>query len=125
MKTFAVAAAGALAFVPAAEAKKFRISLTVEPAHVWAKRPARVIVRTSIVLPAAHELPFNVVGPWHPRHGNAFFEPRLRRTGPKTFTARVRFPYGGRWRLIVPNWIPTGSASPPPVDHALRVQPGP
>jgi hypothetical protein len=125
MKTLLGLGALALAFVPAADAKKFRVSLTVQPAHVWVKQPARVIVRTSIVLPASHVLPLNVVGPWHPRHGNAFFEPRLRRTGPKTFTASVRFPYGGRWRLIVPNWIATGSASPPPGSHELRVQPSP
>lgn len=114
----------ALAVTPAAEAK-FRMSLTVEPTPVWAKQPARVIVRTDVVLPREHRLPLNVVGPWHPRYGNLFFEPRLRRIGPKAFAATVRFPRGGRWRLIVPNWGPNGSASPPPIDQAVKVRPAP
>jgi hypothetical protein len=124
MKKLALMAVLALAAAPTAEAK-FRMSLSVEPTPVWAKRPVRVIVRTDVVLPRAHVLPLNVVGQWHPRYGNAFFEPRLRRIGPKAFAATVRFPRGGRWRLIVPNWGPNGSASPPPVDHALNVRPSP
>lgn len=114
----------ALAVTPPAEAK-FRMSLTVEPTPVWAKHPARVIVRTDVVLPREHRLPLNVVGPWHPRYGNLFFEPRLRRIGPKAFAATVRFPRGGRWRLIVPNWGPNGSALPPPIDQAVKVRPAP
>jgi hypothetical protein len=124
MKKLALVAVLALAVAPAAEAK-FRISLTVKPAQVWAKQPARVIVRTDVVLPREHILPLNVVGPWHPKYGNAFLEPRLRRIGPKAFAATVRFPHGGRWRLIVPNWGPNGSASPPPVDRAVNVRPAP
>jgi hypothetical protein len=122
MKKLAVVGLLALAVAPAAEAK-FRISLTVKPAQLWAKQPARVIVRTDIVLPRKHVLPLNVVGPWHPRNGNEFFEPRLRRIGPKAFAATVRFPHGGRWRLIVPNWGPNGSAYPPPVSRIVKVQP--
>jgi hypothetical protein len=124
VKKLVLVVALALAGAPAAEAK-FRITLTVKPVQVWAKQPARVIVRTDVVLPRRHVLPLNVVGPWHPRYGNAFFEPRLRRVGPKTFAATVRFPRGGRWRLIVPNWGPNGSASPPPVDRVVKVQPSP
>ena len=116
--------AAALLGAPSAEAK-FRITLEVEPAQVWAKKPARVVMRTSVVLPAGWRLPLNVVGAWHPKYGNAFFEPRLRRVGPKLFAATVRFPRGGLWRLIVPNWGPNGSASPPPVDRAVRVRPSP
>jgi hypothetical protein len=119
-----LALAAGLVSAPSAEAK-FSISLAVEPEPVWAKQPVRVIVRTDIVLPRKHVLPLNVVGPWHPRYGNAFFAPRLRRVGPKTFAATVRFPRGGRWRLIVPNWGPNGSASPPPADRTVRVRPGP
>lgn len=124
MKKLALMAALALATAPAAEAK-FSITLTVKPKHVWAKQPARVIVRTGIVLPRDHGLRLDVVGAWHPTYGNAFFEARLHRIGPKTFRAIVRFPRGGRWRLIVPNWGAPGSASPPPVDHAVRVRPSP
>ena len=108
----------------AAEAK-FRISLTVEPAQLWAKRPARVIVRTGIVLPKDHGLQLHVVGPGRAGYDTAIFYFRLRRVGPKAFRATVRFPRGGRWRLIVPNWIAEGSAFPPPVDRTVRVQPSP
>jgi hypothetical protein len=114
MKLLAVAAALVLLAAPAAEAK-FAISFTVKPAHVWAKKPARVIVRTGVVLPRQRGLRLGVVGSWHPRHGNAFFEARLRRTGPKTYEATVRFPYGGVWSLVIPNWG----------GHALRVRPAP
>jgi hypothetical protein len=124
MRKVVVVAVLVLAAAPTAEAK-FSISLTVKPAQVWAKQPARVIVRTDIVLPRDHVLPLNVVGPSHPRYGNVFFEPRLRRIGPKAFAATVRFPRGGRWRIIVPNWGPNGSASPPPVDRAVKVRPAP
>jgi hypothetical protein len=122
MKRLTLVAVLALVAAPAGEAK-FSISLSVKPAQVWAKDPARVIVRTGVVLPRQHGLRLNVVGPWHPRHGTAFFEPRLRRVGPRTLTATVRFPHGGRWRLIVPNWGAPGSASPPPVDKAVNVRP--
>jgi hypothetical protein len=124
MKKVALMAILPLVLAPAAEAK-FRMTLTVKPAQVWAKQPARVIVRTDIVLPREHVLPLNVVGPWHPRYGTVFFEPRLRRIGAKAFAATVRFPRGGRWRLIIPNWGPNGSASPPPVDRAVNVRPSP
>jgi hypothetical protein len=103
MKKLALVAALALLAAPAAEAK-FSISFTVKPAPVWAKQPARVIVRTGVALPRQNGLRLSVVGPWHARYGNAFFEAPLRRTGPKTYQATVRFPRGGVWKLIVPNW---------------------
>jgi hypothetical protein len=124
MKKLALVPLLALAVAPTAEAK-FTISLTVRPVPVWAKQPARVIVRTGIELPKDHGLRLNVVGPWHAKRGNIFLEPRLRRIGPKAFVATVRFPRGGRWRLIVPNWGAPGSAYPPPVDRTVRVQPLP
>jgi hypothetical protein len=120
---FLVAALALLGAQPAQA--KFGISLTVQPAQVWARQPAKVIVRTGIVLPRQHGLELDVVGPWHAKYGTSFFEPRLRRIGSKTYVATVRFPRGGRWRLIVPNWGAPGSASPPPVDRAIRVQPAP
>jgi hypothetical protein len=121
MRKLVVVVALALAAAPAAEAK-FSMSLTVKPAQPWVKRPVQVIVRTGAVLRHNHGLRLNVVGPWHETHGNIFFEPRLRRIGPRTFVATVRFPHGGRWRLIVPNWGAPGSASPPPVDRTVKVQ---
>ena len=119
----AVALAALLAALPASA--KFRITLRVEPAHVWVKQPARVLIRTGIVLPRAHGLRLDVVGPGPVAGSTGYFEGRLRRTGPRTYAATVRFPRGGRWRLIVPNWGAPGSAYPPPVDHPLTVQPGP
>jgi hypothetical protein len=104
----------ALTAAPAAHTK-ISISFTVKPAPVWAKQPARVLIRTGVVLPREHGLRLGVVGAWHARYGNAFFEPRLRRTGPKTYEAVVRFPRGGVWSFIVPNWG----------GHTLRVQPAP
>lgn len=120
---FLAVAAGLLTATPA-EAK-FSISLTVEPKHVWAKQPARVTVRTGIVLPRKHGLRLQVVGPGKPGSGVTSFEVRLRRIGPRAFKATVRFPRGGRWRLIVPNWGAPGSAHPPPVDRTMKVQPIP
>jgi hypothetical protein len=119
-----VLAAAVLGGAGAAPAQaKFRITLRVEPTPVWAKQPTRVLVRTGIVLPRKHGLRLNVVGPYYASTGNPFFEPRLQRTGPKTYTATFRFPRGGTWRLIVPNWGAPGSASPPPVDRKVRVRP--
>ena len=121
-----LAGVAGVALLSAAPAEaKFRITLTVEPAHVWAKQPARILIHTSRVLARKHGLRLNVVGPYYASTGNPYFEPRLRRTGPKTYTATVRFPRGGLWRLIVPNWGAPGSASPPPVDRRVRVQPSP
>ena len=127
MKTLAVLAlvAAALVCTQPAAAKKFRITITVEPAHIWAKQPTRILVHTSRVLARNHDLRLDVVGPYYADTGNPYLEPRLRRTGPKTYTATVRFPRAGNWRLIVPNWIASGSASPPPADRTVRVRPGP
>jgi len=124
MKRLGVLAAVAVVLAPHAEAK-FSISLTVRPAQVWAKQPARVIVRTGITLPQDHGLRLHVVGPGRVRNDTAVVYYRLRRIGPKAFAASVRFPRGGRWRLIVPNWSAQGSAYPPPVDRTVRVQPSP
>jgi hypothetical protein len=121
--TVFVALAAGLLVAPAAEAK-FSISLAVTPTPL-AKQPARVTVRTGIVLPQEHGLRLQAVGPGLVRYETTFFDVRLRRTGPTTYKATVRFPRGGRWRLIVPNWGAPGSAFPPPVDRALRVRPSP
>jgi hypothetical protein len=115
MKLTALAlVAAALVAVPSSEAKS-RMSITVRPAPVWAKQPARVVLHTEAVLPRKHGLQLGVVGAWHARYGNVFFEPLLRRTGPKTYSATVRFPRGGVWSLVVPNWG----------GRVLRVRPAP
>jgi hypothetical protein len=124
MKLVALVTGLLLVAAPAAEAK-FSISLTVEPAQPWVKQPARVIVRTAITLPKNHGLQLHVVGPGPARYDTAVFYFRLRRIGPRAFGATVRFPRGGRWRLIVPNWNVQGSTSPPPAERTLRVRPGP
>lgn len=118
------AAAAALLSAPSAGAK-FSISLTIEPAQPWVKQPARVIARTGITLPKNHGLQLHVVGPGPARYDTAVFYFRLRRIGPKAFGATVRFPRGGRWRLIVPNWNEHGSTSPPPAERTVRVRPAP
>jgi hypothetical protein len=124
MNKLALVAALALAVAPAAEAK-FSISLSVEPAQPWVKQPARVIARTEVTLPGDHGLRLHVVGPGRARYDTAVLYFRLRRIGPRTFGATVRFPRGGRWRLIVPNWNDQGSTSPPPAERRVRVQPSP
>jgi hypothetical protein len=122
MKLVALVTGLLLVAAPAADAK-FRISLTVEPAQLWAKRPARVIVRTGTVLRPDHGLQLHVVGPGPARYDTAVFYFSLRRIGPRAFGATVRFPRGGRWRLIVPNWNAEGSTSPPPAERTVRVRP--
>jgi hypothetical protein len=120
--TLAVLAAAALVVTSGVEAK-FDISLTVEPSRPIAGDPTRVIMRTEVVLPRKHGMRLNAVGPWRDELGQAFFEPRLVRIGPRAFRAKIRFPYAGRWRLIVPNWGAPGSAYPAPVDRVVRVRP--
>jgi hypothetical protein len=114
-RTFLLLAVAAALIGASSGEAKFSISFTVKPVQVWAKQPARVIVRTGVVLPRQHGLRLSAVGSWHARYGNAFFEARLRRTGPKTYEATVRFPRGGVWTMVIPNWG----------GHALRVQPAP
>jgi hypothetical protein len=122
MNKLALVAALALAVAPAAEAK-FTISLSVEPTQPWVKRPARVIARTGVTLSKEHGLQLHVVGPGRVRYETAVFYFRLRRIGPRAFGATVRFPRGGRWRVIVPNWNAEGSTSPPPAERTVRVRP--
>jgi hypothetical protein len=124
MNKLALMAALALAVAPAAEAK-FSISLSVEPAQPWVKQPARVIARTGVTLPRDHGLRLHVVGPGRARYETAVSYFRFRRIGPRAFGATVRFPRGGWWRLIVPNWNDQGSTSPPPAERRVRVQPSP
>jgi hypothetical protein len=119
--TLAALAAATLLLTPAAEAK-FDISLTVEPFRPIAGDPTHVTMRTEVVLPRKHGMRLNAVGPWRDELGQAFFEVRLVRIGPRAYRARIRFPYAGRWRLIVPNWGAPGSAWPAPVDKSVRVR---
>jgi hypothetical protein len=118
----ALTAVVAGAAATSAEAK-FGMTLTVQPNPLWAKQPATVVVRTGIVLARDHGLDLHVVGQGRTRGETRIFYPRLRRTGPKEFTAIVRFPRGGTWRLIVPNWNDQGSTSPPPVARKVTVRP--
>jgi hypothetical protein len=120
--TLVTVSAIALVSVPSAGAK-FSISLTVEPARPWVKQAARVIARTGITLPNDHGLQLHVVGPGRVRYETAVFYFRLRRIGPRAFGATVRFPRGGWWRLIVPNWNEHGSTSPPSAERRVRVRP--
>jgi hypothetical protein len=112
-----VVAAVAVLLIPLAEAK-FRISVTIEPARPIAVSPARVIMRTEIALAREHGIRMHAVGPWRRGSGQAFFEVRLVRIGPRTLRGSVRFPYPGRWHLNVP-----ASGASPPVDRWVRVRP--
>lgn len=107
----------------AAVEAKFSISLGHQPTRPVAGQPLRMVIRTSIVLPRKHGLRLAAVGPWRDAFGQTFFDVQLVRAGPHTFTATIRFPYAGRWRLIVPNWGGTGSAAPAPLDRYVRVRP--
>jgi hypothetical protein len=122
--TLVTVSAAALVSVPSAGAK-FSISLTVDPARPRVKQPARVIARTGITLPKEHGLQLHVVGLGRDRYDTAVFYFRLRRIGPRAFGATVRFPRGGRWRLIVPNWNAQGSTYPPPVERRVKVRAAP
>jgi hypothetical protein len=110
-------AALTLSLTSSAEAK-FKISLVVEPAHPVAGQPVRMIIRTGIVLPREHEMRLHVVGPWRERFGQAFFDVRLVRTGPRAFRTNFRFRYAGRWSLFVPS--PSAS---PPIGQLVSVRP--
>jgi hypothetical protein len=103
--------------MPSAEAK-FRMTVTIEPARPMAGSLARVIVRTDIPLARQHGIRLSAVGPWRKSLGQAFFEIRLVRTGPRTLRGSVRFPYPGRWHLDVP---PSGAS--PPFDRWVRIRP--
>lgn len=107
----------------AAAGAKFSISLAHQPTRPVAGQPVRMVIRTSIVLPRKHGLRLTAVGPWRDAFGQTFFDVRLVRAGPHAFKATIRFPYAGRWRLIVPNWGGTGSAAPAPLDRYVRVLP--
>ena len=122
LTTLAAVVAAALVLTPVAEAK-FSISLTVDPYSPVAGNQVRVTMRTGIVLPKKHGMRLNAVGLWRKELGQGFFDARLIRIGPRAFRAVVRFPYAGRWRLIVPNWGAPGSAYPPPVDRPVKVRP--
>lgn len=112
-----VVAAIAALLVPMADAK-FRISTTIQPARPVAGSPSRLIMRTEIDLAKEHGIRLYAVGPWRRSSGQATFEVRLVRAGPRMVAAAIRFPYAGRWHLSVP-----ASAASGPVDLWVRVRP--
>jgi hypothetical protein len=85
---------------PAADAK-LNVSIALEPAQPVAQRPVRVRTRTEIVLPRSERLSLIGVGPWRTQSGQGVLDVELGRIGPRTFSARLRIPYPGRWRLQV------------------------
>jgi hypothetical protein len=103
----AVVAAVALLFAPSAEAK-FRMTLTLEPGRPVARATARLTLRTDVALARPHGIRLFAVGPWRAQSGQGSFEVKLRRAGPRTLEANVRFPYPGRWHLDVP---PSGATA--------------
>ena len=111
-----VAVAAAALFLTSSAEAKFSLSVAVEPARPVAGQLARTTIRTGIVLPSEHGLQLHAVGPWRARFGQAFFDVRLVRIGPRAFRAKVRFPYAGRWRLVV-------AGTSPLVAWPVRVRP--
>jgi hypothetical protein len=106
----------AVSLASSAEAK-FPITLAVEPARPVAGQQARMIIRTGIVLPRKHGIEVHAVGPWREGLGQGFFDVRLVRVGPRTLRANVRFPYAGRWSLVV------ASGAPPTAGRLVNVRP--
>ena len=117
----AVLAAVAALVTPAAEAK-FKVSLAFEPAQPITRHPVRATLRTEIVLREGQEMRLVAVGPWRRLSGQAVVYARLVRIGPRAFTARLRFPYAGLWRLEVVT--APGSDSLPPNEWRLRIRAG-
>jgi hypothetical protein len=107
----------AVLLIPSAEAK-LRMSVTIDPARPVAGSPARVIMRTDVPLAKEHRIRLHAVGPWRKNIGQAFFEVRLVRIGPRTLRGSVRFPYPGRWHLNVP-----AARASPPLDRWVGVRP--
>jgi hypothetical protein len=50
------------------------------------------------------------------------FLAHLRRSSATSWQATVKFPRGGRWQLIVPNWCAPGYASPLPAVRVVTVR---
>ena len=47
----------------------------------------------------------------------------MRRAGPSTWWAKVRFARAGSWRLVIPNWSLQGYATPLPLVKTIHVTP--
>jgi hypothetical protein len=114
----AVVAAVASVETPVVEAK-FTVSLAVQPAQPTVRQAVRMTLRTEIVLPRKQEMSLVAIGPWRKQSGQGVLYARLVRTGPRAFTARLRFPYAGRWRIELVTR--PGSASLPPFSRAVTV----
>ena len=117
----AVVAAVAALVTPAAEAK-FEVSLVFAPAQPVVREPVRATLRTEIVLRKGQEMRLVAVGPWRRQSGQAVVYARLVRIGPRAFTARLRFPNAGLWRLEVVT--SPGADSLPPNEWRLKVRAG-
>jgi hypothetical protein len=134
-RVFIVSVAVVLATGPGAWAK-FRITLSYAPSKPAIGQAVRVVVRAAgpqdkdcrmrlaAVAPAAGVYDVlaaenQLVSTSARRLG--FFVP-LARAGPATWRAVVRFPRGGRWRLVVPNWCAPGYALPPPIVRPITVR---
>jgi hypothetical protein len=98
----AVAVVSALTalLIPAAEAK-VGASLAFAPAPPVARSVVRATMRTDTVLSMTEGMTLTAVGPWRNEAGQAVRIVRLLRSGPRSYTASVRFPYAGRWRVQV------------------------
>jgi hypothetical protein len=124
----ALGAIGVIALVVCAPAlAKFRISISASDATPSASQRVTLLVRTERALQS--NLRLIAVAPGQPvfrvvatitgdtsrpdpnvgRHG---FEIRLTRIAPNRWRGTARFASPGRWRVVVPNWGPTGVVLP-------------
>jgi hypothetical protein len=123
--------------VPCAGAK-FRMWLSLSAEIPPVDQPVELTLETGANLPADHRLRLVAVAPGVEMYAairsalrapetpsELGFHAWLRRTGPMTWGATVRFPKPGRWLLVIPNWSHIGYALPPPLRQPVRVGPCP
>jgi hypothetical protein len=138
----------ALCLAPAAAAK-FSVSLSVSTTHPHVGQTVEVVIRTGEPTMGACRMRLAAIAPGASRQtaldalinggtttmgttGPVFHRLRAtpnlglavltRRTSAVTWRADIRFPHGGAWQLVVPNWCEPGYASPLPAVRALVVR---
>jgi hypothetical protein len=115
--TFGLLAVAATLVIPAAEAK-FRVTLSFKPVRPVVRQPARLTMRTDVVLPRGQSISVVAVGPWRKNAGQRILDVPLVRTGARRFDVRLRFPYPGKWRLQM-----VSEAGLPPIGRLVKVRP--
>jgi hypothetical protein len=140
---------GVSLLVASSAAAKFGVRLSLSAAQPRVGQPVSVLIRTGPVgtgtcrmrlvavapgIDRYHALDVFIIGGYSvngpfgttfhrlratPRLG---FLAHLRRSSATSWQATVKFPRGGRWQLIVPNWCAPGYASPLPAVRVVTVR---